>query len=244
MLSKQDSEETDRQSLNPDEVSREKISSITSAALSLTDSGSDISINRIATGYTGTYKILGLIGSGGMSDVYKASIETIESPDPISTIKTTSIGHIVACKVLSTRLMENKQHYRRFQHEAKLAKRLAHPNIVNVYDAGQIDDRPFMILEYVEGETLSAVCKKAGKLSIERALPIFLQISGAFAYAHLNGVIHRDVKPSNIMLTSKHGRDDFVKVVDFGIAKMINETMAGATQLTKTGDPIGTLQCT
>jgi len=240
MLSKHDSEQMDSQNLGPGAPPEEKISPAGETAVSHTDAPLPISAGGVATGYTGTYRILGLLGSGGMSDVYKASIESIESLDPISTIKTASVGRIVACKVLLSRLLENKQHYRRFQHEAKLAKRLAHPNIVNVYDAGEIDGRPFMILEYVDGATLSDICKRTGKLPIERALPIFVQISAALAYAHLNGVIHRDLKPSNIMLTRKNDREDFVKVVDFGIAKIVTETMAGATQLTKTGDPIGT----
>ena len=97
-----------------------------------------------------------------------------------------------------------------------------------------------MILEYVNGATLSDVCKSEGKLPIHRSLPIFLQISGAFAYAHLNNIIHRDLKPSNIMLTKKNDCNDFVKVVDFGIAKIISETTMGSTQLTKTGDVFGT----
>ena len=207
-----------------------KMSNITGA--------STILVNRIATGHSGNYKILELIGKGGTSEVYKATIESTKSADPLHPIQRSN--QTVACKVLFDQLLDNQQHYKRFHQEATMAKRLCHPNIVNVLDAGELGERPFLILDYLEGTPLSDACKKTTCLSIERALPIFLQIADAFGYAHTSGIVHRDLKPSNIMLIKNKTTDDFVKVVDFGIAKIISETTVGSTKLTKTGEVFGT----
>ena len=196
-------------------------------------------INRIVSGYSGEYKILELIGRGGMSAVYKAQILGAENQNPLLPIQRTHLGQVVALKVLLDRLLDDREHYKRFQQEVTMAKRLSHPNIVEVFDAGEIDGRPFMVLEFIEGSTLSSICKE-NSLPIQRALPIFKQICSAFAYAHQRNIVHRDVKPSNIMLAKKGDKTDIVKVVDFGIAKIVNETAMGSTQLTKTGDVFGT----
>jgi serine/threonine protein kinase len=199
---------------------------------------STILVNRTASGYSGNYKILELIGKGGTSEVYKAIIESTKSVDLLHPIQRNN--QTVACKVLFDQLLDDQQHYKRFHHEATMAERLCHPNIVNVLDAGELGTRPFLVLDYLEGTSLSAAYKKTKCLSIERALPIFLQIADAFGYAHTSGIIHRDLKPSNIMLIKSKTTDDFVKVVDFGIAKIVSETTVGSTKLTKTGEVFGT----
>ena len=196
--------------------------------------------NRLATGYSGSYMILELIGSGGSGDVYKSRIESVNTENPLNLLQVKRPTEIFACKILLDRLLDNKEHYKRFQQEARLVKRLSHPNIVNVHDAGAVGGRPFMILDYLEGEALSNTYDTTKGLSIHRALPIFLQISDAFDHAHMRGVVHRDLKPSNIMLTMGKDGKDFVKVVDFGIAKIISETTLGSTKLTKTGQVFGT----
>ena len=196
-------------------------------------------LDKVLTGYGGTYKILEFIGGGGTSYVFKSRIESTAGNNPINPITTKSIGRIVACKILLARLMDRQEHYKRFQNEVTIAKRLAHPNIIEVYDAGDIDGRPFMIMDYLDC-SLSDIYAAEGKFTIRRALPIFLQISDAFSYAHQRDVIHRDLKPSNVMLARKTNGDDLVEIVDFGIAKIITETTTGSTQLTKTGDVFGT----
>jgi len=196
-------------------------------------------LGKVISGHDNKYKILEIIGRGGSGDVYKARLEVDENTGSLAQTKGSNTTRVVACKVLSERLLDNQQHYKRFQHEARLAKRLIHPNIVNVHDAGEVDGRPFIILDYLEGKSLSAICEGSISISIHRALPIFLQISKAFAYAHLNNIIHRDLKPGNIMLIRSKGNDDFVKVVDFGIAKIITETTMESTKLTKTGEIFG-----
>ena len=196
-------------------------------------------LNKVVIGYGGTYKILEFIGGGGTSHVFKSRIEGSAGSNPINPITTKSIGRIVACKVLLAHLIDQKEHYKRFQNEVTVAKRLAHPNIIDVYDAGEIDGRPFMIMDYLDS-SLANIYEAEGKLAIYKALSIFLQISNAFSYAHQRSIIHRDLKPSNVMLAKEANGGNVVKIVDFGIAKIISETTAGSTQLTKTGDVFGT----
>jgi serine/threonine protein kinase len=196
-------------------------------------------LGTVISGQSSTYKILEFIGRGGTSDVYKARVESTLNENPINPIRSRRVGQIFACKILFARLLDHKEHYKRFQNEVRVAKRLAHKNIVSVYDAGDVDGRPFMIMDYLDS-SLADIYTAEGKLPIHRALPIFLQISDAFTYAHQREVVHRDLKPSNVMVSQENGVSDLVKIVDFGISKIINETTMGATQLTKTGDIFGT----
>lgn len=173
----------------------------------------------------GKYEILDLIGKGGMSTVYRTNnLET---------------KRIVACKVLLPRLLDDKKNRRRFEHEAEAAKRLTHQNIINVHDFGETDGQPYMIMDYLDGISLSDLIESSGKLTIKRALPIFVQICDALAFAHKRDIVHRDLKPSNIMLSGKEDSPDFAKVVDFGIAKIIREHTEESTKLTKTGEIFG-----
>lgn len=188
--------------------------------------------NTVVIGSYNNYEILELIGKGGTSEVYKA--KTLNKNG--SEVETSSIK---ACKILLDNLIDKEDYFKRFQLEAGLARRLLHPNIVNVHDSGQIDGRPFLILDYIEGPTLSSICKAQGPLPPNIAIPIFMQIGQALAYAHLRQVVHRDLKPSNIILENIKSNSHFVRVVDFGIAKIISETTL-ATKMTKTGEVFGT----
>jgi len=171
------------------------------------------------------YEVLEPIGQGGKSIVYKA--------------KDTEIGKFVACKILLPELINDEVNFKRFRQEAVAAKRLDHSNINSVSDFGEYEGQPFMIMEFLDGLPLSDPIAKEGKLSPARALPIFVQIATGCAYAHSRNIIHRDIKPSNIILTNTDKQKDIVKIIDFGIAKIITENTIAGTKLTKTGDIFG-----
>jgi eukaryotic-like serine/threonine-protein kinase len=137
----------------------------------------------------------------------------------------------VAIKILAPHLASEPGFYERFVREARMAARLSHPNIVQVFDAGEEDDRPFIVMEYVPGRTLEEETRAQGKLEAARVVDLALQICGGLELAHANGLVHRDVKPQNLLL-----RDDgVVKIADFGIARA-----AEATNLTQIGSVLGT----
>ncbi len=167
------------------------------------------------------YEILSVLGEGGMGTVYLA--------------KHISINRKVAIKVLRTELAQREEIRKRFKNEAAMMAHLQHPNIVSLIDYLEQEDGLYLIMEYIDGKGLDDFIKELHQpLPIERAKAIFKKILSAFSYAHKNGIIHRDVKPSNILLTA----NDEVKVLDFGIAKLINDSKS---QLTKTGTNIGTV---
>jgi serine/threonine protein kinase len=167
------------------------------------------------------YKIISLIGEGGMGDVYLA--------------EHVSIQRKVAIKVLKPELVKNEEIRLRFKNEAAMLAHLQHPNIVGLIDYVEQDGGLFLIMEYAEGQGLDDLIKaQKAPISIERAKKLMIQIVEAFIYAHKNGIVHRDVKPSNILVTN----DDQIKVLDFGIAKLVGE---GNHHLTKTGTQIGTV---
>ncbi|MGN0334565.1 MAG: Stk1 family PASTA domain-containing Ser/Thr kinase [Lachnospiraceae bacterium] len=147
------------------------------------------------------YEILNRIGSGGMSTVYKGRDQ--------------KLNRCVAIKVLKSEYREDKNFIRRFREEAQAAACLAHPNIVNVYDVGEEDGIYYIVMELVEGITLKNYIERKGKLTIKEASSIAIQVSMGLEVAHNNEIVHRDIKPQNIMI-SKEGK---VKVMDFGIAK-------------------------
>lgn len=155
------------------------------------------------------YEILGKIGSGGMSLVYKGRDQ--------------KLNRYVAVKVLKSEYREDKNFVRKFREEAQAAARLAHPNIVNVYDVGEEHGIHYIVMELVEGITLKNYIDRKGKLTIKEATSIGIQVSMGLEVAHNNEIVHRDIKPQNIMI-SKDGK---VKVMDFGIAKAAtSETIA------------------
>lgn len=149
----------------------------------------------------GRYEVLEKIGTGGMSDVYKAKDE--------------KLNRLVAVKVLKQEFSENRNFVSKFRVEAQAAAGLMHPNIVNVYDVGEEDSIHYIVMELVEGITLKKYIEKKSRLTIKEAISIAIQVSMGIEAAHNNHIIHRDIKPQNIMI-SKEGK---VKVTDFGIAK-------------------------
>lgn len=156
----------------------------------------------------GRYEIISTLGKGGMGDVYLAHDR--------------ELGRKVALKLLPASFTNSKDRLRRFEQEARAASALNHPNIITIYEIGEADHHRFIAAEFVNGETLRARMS-SGPVEIGEALSIAEQISGALAAAHAAGIIHRDVKPENIVLR----RDSIVKVLDFGVAKLADE--AGST---------------
>lgn len=165
----------------------------------------------------GRYRLERVLGSGGMAVVYRARDEELERP--------------VAIKLLADNLAREEAFRRRFLREARLAARLAHPNVVHVYDSGQLDGRPYIVMEYVEGETLADLLQRRGKLRAAEAVEIALQVCAGLAHAHAAGLVHRDIKPQNLLLHP----DGTVKIADFGIARS-----AHGTRLTEIGSVLGT----
>lgn len=174
----------------------------------------------------GKYKVIELLGTGGMSRVYKAF--------QIMTQK------MVALKLLHKHLSDKPTMMRRFQAEAQASHHLAHPHIITVYDFGITEDnQPFIAMDYLEGRALSDIVRTWGQLSIDRVLKITDQILDALEHAHDSGVLHRDLKPSNIVLIPVGDDMDYVKLVDFGIAKILPKAGLEAQELTQSGDVFG-----
>jgi len=181
--------------------------------------------------HLGPYEILSAIGAGGMGEVYKA--------------RDTRLDRTVAIKILPTHLAERAELRERFEREAKTIASLNHPHICTLYDTGHQDDIDFLVMEYIEGETLAQRLLK-GALPIQQVLQYAIEIADALDKAHRKGITHRDLKPGNIMLT-KSG----TKLLDFGLAKLAQEAapVTSASQLptlksaiTSEGTILGTLQ--
>lgn len=152
------------------------------------------------------YELIEKIGSGGMADVYKA--------------KDILLDRIVAVKILHSSFAEDNDFIVRFRHEAQSAGKLSHPNIVGIYDVGCDGDVHYIVMEYVEGETLKQYIQNHPNIPIDTAVRIAIEIGYALEEAHANGIIHCDIKPHNVLLT----RTGKVKVTDFGIARAINSS--------------------
>jgi len=161
----------------------------------------------------GRFRVEREVGHGGMATVYLAHDEELRRP--------------VAVKVLAEYLVDDESVRKRFLREARLAARLSHPNVVHVYDAGESDGLPFIVMEYVPGQTLA----ESGKLATSEAVHLALQACAGLQHAHDAGLIHRDVKPANFLLRE----DGVLKVADFGIART-----AETTNLTQLGTILGT----
>lgn len=178
----------------------------------------------------GPYKILSLIGSGGMGDVYRAN-------DP-------RIGREVAVKVLPPHFSNDSDRMRRFQQEVRAAGMLNHQNIVTTYDSGMENGSPYLVSELLRGESLRQKLKGA-PLTIRKAIEYALQIARGLSAAHEKGIVHRDLKPENIFIT----REGSVKILDFGLAKLTHpegsnaslDTSGSASQRTDTGVVVGTV---
>ncbi|MGM0577344.1 MAG: protein kinase domain-containing protein [Myxococcota bacterium] len=189
-----------------------------------TDSGAgDALIGRTLAG---RYRVDRLLGRGGMGSVYAAEHMAIERP--------------VALKVLAPHLSEDPAQVERFNQEARASSRLEHPNTIRVFDYGQSEDgQLFLAMELLEGEELSRVIRREGALEPARAVRIARQMGKSIGEAHQAGVIHRDLKPDNVFLSQIYGERDFVKVLDFGIAKFTDGSPAQQS-LTQTGFIAGT----
>ncbi len=172
------------------------------------------------------YRVEAMIGEGGMGRVYKATQLVLDKP--------------VVLKVLRQALLSDERTVARFQREAKAASRLNHPNSISVLDFGQADDGALYIaMEYVAGKDLHHILSREWPLPESRVVRIVGQVLSALADAHGAGVIHRDLKPENIMVEQRRGEPDFVKVLDFGIAKITDSTDEGPA-LTRAGFVCGT----
>jgi tRNA A-37 threonylcarbamoyl transferase component Bud32 len=172
------------------------------------------------------YRILRLVGEGGMGAVYEA--------------EHTFLGRHVAIKVLSPEFAHNREAVRRFYREAQAAARIGHENICEVTDVGQIVQSPYIVMQLLQGKSLAAAIVDAAPFPMGRAVDIATQVLDALGAAHTAGIVHRDMKPDNIFLTRIAGRDDFVKLLDFGISKV--RTSVGGTKLTQEGSVLGTPQ--
>jgi serine/threonine-protein kinase len=167
----------------------------------------------------GRYRIEALLGTGAMGEVYRAH-------DP-------AIDRLVAIKVVRPELVAGsggEQLLERFRREARAAGRRSHPNIVAIWDFGDDNGTPFLVMELVEGQSLDQIVKSFGSLEPRRSVAIIIQVLSALGFAHGNGIVHRDIKPSNIMILP----GDQVKVADFGIARL------DASEFTIVGDLLGT----
>ena len=165
----------------------------------------------------GKYEIVAELGQGGMGVVYKAR-------DPF-------IGRMVALKTITPELVSDPEILKRFYREAQSAGTLQHPNIVTIYDLGEADGRPYIAMEFVEGESLQNIINRRARIPLAAKLKLVQQFCEGLGHAHKHGFVHRDVKPANILVTN----DGNVKVVDFGIVHL------ESTNLTKTGMFLGTI---
>jgi len=191
-----------------------RITTVDEAALS----GEDL-VGRV---FMERYEVLGLLGQGGMGAVYRARHLAMDA--------------IVALKVLRRDAGQNLEAIERFYREARAASRLKHPNTIRVFDFGQSEDgQMFLAMEYLEGVSLRTEMQRVGMFPEARLLRIAEQVASSLGEAHQKGIVHRDVKPENVFLLQMLGAQDFVKVLDFGIAR----NLAGDT-MTRTGMAIGT----
>ncbi len=164
------------------------------------------------------YELKNAVGKGGMSTVYWAY--------------DTQLERNVALKILHEHFSEDDDYVARFRHEARAAAQLSHPGIVTVIDRGEEDGRQFIVFEFVEGETLKDLVERGGPLPVRRVLEVALEVGRALAFAHQQGLIHRDVKPQNVLVNG----DGRAKVTDFGIARSL-DAVGGRTE---TGTVLGT----
>ena len=164
------------------------------------------------------YELEELVANGGMARVFKAH--------------DTALERHVALKILQPRFGEDHEHVARFRREARIVAQLSHPNVVTVIDRGEADGHQYIVFEFVEGETLKNLVERTGPLPTRRALEIALEVADGLAYAHHNGLVHRDVKPQNVLLT----RTGLAKVTDFGIARSLDVEHG----VTLTGTVLGT----
>jgi serine/threonine-protein kinase len=177
----------------------------------------------------GRYRIIKKLGEGGMGAVYRG--EQI------------SLKRAVAVKLLRPELGSNQLILRRFNAEAEAVAKLSHPNTVNIFDFGQdTDGSLFIAMEYIEGRSLREALQRDGAIPSQRALAIALQVAASLSDAHAHSIVHRDLKPDNVMLQDRGKQKDVVRVLDFGIAKLRDDSRATQMAMTQDGDMLGTPQ--
>lgn len=179
----------------------------------LNSSGPDLHVNEI-----GPYRIISVLGEGGMGAVFKARDERSSK--------------LVAIKLLATRLANDAEFVERFDREAQIARGVKHPNVVAGLDSGWHAGRPFLVMEFVAGQSLDKVLDANGTIEESYALRILREVAKALGCAHTKGVIHRDVKPDNVLV----GKDGSIKLADFGLARAVLH----ARRLTRNGIALGT----
>jgi serine/threonine-protein kinase len=163
------------------------------------------------------YEVLREIGRGGMGIVYQA--------------RDRRLGRVVALKQLPQRMIEeHPSAVQRFLHEARAAAQLNHPNIVTVYDADREDGIFFITMEMLLGESLQLVLRREGRIPEKKVIQVALQVASGLDYAHYRGIVHRDIKTANLFLTS----DNVIKIMDFGLAKILEEVRGASTLLAGT----------
>ncbi|MBX9950462.1 MAG: protein kinase [Candidatus Obscuribacterales bacterium] len=195
----------------------------TQMAESFDDDNAGLFHNLIGKKIEGKYEVQSILGEGGMAIVYKAYHTKME--------------RLVVIKVMQGWLLSNKNAVERFERESKTTAKLAHPNIVTVFDYGVLNGKePYLVMEYIKGESLGDKIARQGALPFATAAGIIIQICRGLQEAHSVGIIHRDLKPDNILLQDRSDRPDWVKIVDFGISHLVQ----GAKRLTKTGKMVGT----
>ncbi len=173
------------------------------------------------------YQIVEVLGMGGFATVYKAEQK--------------GLRRSVAIKILHAEFVDKPDKIRRFQHEAESISTLVHPNVAAVYDYGVLPEgQPYLAMELAPGTTLSSVLSECKRFDSERALKIFLQACDGIAAAHAMGLIHRDIKPSNILLDKAEDGTETVKILDFGLAKVVSDESGSREHLTMTGEVLGT----
>jgi serine/threonine protein kinase len=179
----------------------------------------------IGTVLDGKYRLDELIGGGGMAVVYKATHVAIDKP--------------VVVKLVLEHLLKHSETLKRFEQECRVMARINHPNVVSVFDVGcTTHGRPYLVMEYIDGLSLREELDKRGVFSLEETLEILIEVCRGLQEAHDAGVIHRDLKPENILLQHVRSRMDWVKICDFGIARLLSSPQ----KLTEDGSVIGTFE--
>lgn len=169
------------------------------------------------------YEVLALVGTGAMGALYRGRHLSLDRP--------------VAIKVLHADLAADDINMERFAREARIAASLQHPHVVHVYDVGNAPDgSPYLVMDFLDGKSLDEIVRDLGPMPLRRALPLISQIAQGLEYAHSKGLLHRDIKLSNIMVVSENGHES-AKIIDFGIAKLLTESQAQS--LTATGESFG-----
>jgi serine/threonine-protein kinase len=171
----------------------------------------------------GRYEIVRRLGHGGMGEVYLA--------------RQVAMDRMVALKLIRSEAVKSQEAATRFYREMKLTAKIEHPNTIRVYDFGQIDGQLFLTMELLRGKTLAEVIGESGRLPLDRIVRIGAQVARALQAAHSEGVVHRDLKPDNVMLQEQYGEHDVVKVLDFGVAKSLADDQP---RMTATGAVVGT----